>query len=124
MWEGRGGLGEWGSCGVGVRRGGFSLGWSEFSHLAGVQATGPCQADDITLQECLLLLAQEARLERGCSQPFPHLPHLPPPSPLPTHSDSFAEPLISYLCLTLALSFSLPATPRVLGSSLCLPFCL
>lgn len=55
-----------GSCGG--WRGGFSLGWSEFSHLARVQATGPCQADDITLQECLLLLAQEARLGWGRSQ--------------------------------------------------------
>lgn len=74
-------MGEW--------RGGFSLGWSEFSHLAGVQATGPCQADDITLQECPLLLAQEARQEQGVlpaastPQPFPHLPHYPAPPAYP-----------------------------------------
>lgn len=85
-------------------RGGFSLGWSEFSHLARVQATGPCQADDITLQECLLLLAPEARLgwrvlpAALTPQPFPHLPHLP--SPLLAHSDFFAKPLISYVCLS------------------------
>ena len=95
MWEGWGGLGEWGAVGGG--EGGFSLGWSEFSHLAGVQATRPCQADDITLQECPLLLAQEARLEGGAPSGFnsparPSPPSLPPPTPALTHSDSFAEP--------------------------------
>lgn len=64
---GRAGVG-WGSGELWRAERGFSLGWSEFSHLARVQATGPCQADDITLQECPLLLAQEARLEGGCSQ--------------------------------------------------------
>lgn len=116
---GRAGVG-WGSGELWRAERGFSLGWSEFSHLARVQATGPCQADDITLQECPLLLAQEARLEGGVlpaaltPQPFPYLPHYP--SPLLTHSDSFAKPLISYLCLSDSNTqlFSHP-TPR-LGS--------
>jgi hypothetical protein len=74
------GLGEWGAVGGGE---GFSLGWSEFSHLARVQATRPCQADDITLQECpLLLLAPEALYGGAPSSlnsptVFPHLFHHP-----------------------------------------------
>lgn len=84
---GKGGVG-WGSGELWGAEGGFSLGWSEFSHLAGVQATGPCQADDITLQECPLLLAQEARLEGGAPSGFsspalPSPPSLPPPNPRP-----------------------------------------
>lgn len=91
------GLGEMGSWWGGG--GGFSLGWSEFSHLTRVEATRPCQADDITLQECLPpLLAQEA-LCGGAPPPHPPSP-LIIPSPLLTHSDSSTNPVISYLCLS------------------------
>lgn len=68
------GWGKWVAGGVGGG-GGFSLGWSEFSHLTRVEATRPCQADDITLQECLPpLLAQEALC--GGAPPHHTLPHL------------------------------------------------
>lgn len=72
---GRAGVG-WGKwVAGGGEGGGFSLGWSEFSHLTRVEATRPCQADDITLQECLPpLLAQEALC--GGAPPHHTLPHL------------------------------------------------
>lgn len=86
MWEGRGvgwGNGElWGGAG-----GGFSLGWSEFSHLTRVEAIGPCQADDITPEECLLLLLAQEALGGGAPPPHPPSP-LIIPSTLLTRSDS------------------------------------
>lgn len=65
------GLGEWGAVGGSGR--GFSLGWSEFSHLTRVEATRPCQADDITLQECLLLLLAQEALCGGAPPTTPSL---------------------------------------------------
>lgn len=122
--KGGGWAGGVGSCG-GQRRG-FSLGWSEFSHLSRVQATGPCQADDITLQECLLL-AQEAQGPGGEGDLLPEA-LTPQPSPLLPLSDSFSKPLISCLCLSDFSTplFSHPPAPAwfSLGSSVCLSFCL
>lgn len=65
------GLGEWGA--LGGAGGGFSLGWSEFSHLTRVEAIGPCQADDITPEECLLLLLAQEALGGGAPPPTPSL---------------------------------------------------